>query len=207
MLIIPQIQPNYIYPEECCIIHFQIKDQGKNVGESHVLLVNYKKLLSSGKSIADIGRYSSTDVDVAFSAMSKLKLLAPKSMESPGFMCRTPVIAYLSRIYIYPEFRRHGYGKEFLKKLPVAIEETVLTRPVAISVYISPQHHYTQPDGTSIPMNEPDVRRMERTMKNLFKSAGYKKPSRLPLYSSCFCWVDDIKQHLTDNDSYKFCSK
>lgn len=171
--IIPKL--NTIYDDQLFkTINISIMNKTNKVGEAEVILMDYNRMQNEGESLDTVARYLAEDIHLAFQALSKHSLFSGKDL-CKGMFCRVPVVAYLSRVYIYPEYRRMGFGTAFIKMLPEAIKSITFSKPIAIAVYLSP---------------DDETKEMYKTMSRLFLNAGYFKPFNETIYKRCFCQIE-----------------
>lgn len=177
-------------------IELVIFNGSRKVGEAKVILMDYNQIRSNGEHLDTVARHVSEDMHLAFSALSRHSLFSCEVLcDTDRMYCRVPIIAYLSRIYIYPEFRGKGYGQSFIEMLPDVIKNITLSNPLAIAVYICPQTKSISQNGTITPIIKKDIKAMQILMEGMFASAGYIKPSRAMSHKHCMCWTEGtIKQ-------------
>ena len=172
-------------------IELAIFNGARKVGEAKLVLMNYFDVRDSGERLETVAKRVSEDMNLALNAMAKHALFSCEVLcDTDRMYCRAPIIAYLSRIYIYPEYRGKGYGKECIKMLPDAIKQITLSFPLAIAVYISPQTKITTHNGVTTDVPKKDLRAMQTQMEKMFADAGYIKPSKALTHKRCMCWTE-----------------
>lgn len=175
-------------------IELAIMNGSRKVGEAWITLINYHKIRIAGKHLDNVARFISEDMHLALSALSKHSLFSCEVLADPDRMyCRVPIICYISRLYIYPEYRGKGYGKACIKMLPEIITDITLSRPLAIAVYICPQTKAVNHNGDVTEMPKADIKKMYQQMIKMFQDAGYVKPSKAMIYKHCLCWTEENK--------------
>lgn len=163
----------------------------RKVGEAKLVLMNYLEMRNAGERLETFARRISEDMHLSLSAMSKHALFSCEVLcDTDRMYCRVPIIAYLSRIYVYPEYRGKGYGKAFLQMLPDIIKRLTLSNPLAIAVYISPQAKITTHNGLVHEISKKDLKAMQTQMEKMFAAAGYIKPSKALNHKRCMVWTE-----------------
>ncbi len=172
-------------------IILDIFNGARKVGEARLVLFNYREIREAGERLETVAKRVSEDMNLAMNAMSKHSLFSCEVLcDTDRMYCRVPIIAYLSRIYIYPEYRGKGYGKTFVKMLPDVIQTITMSSPLAIAVYISPQSKITTHNGMIAEVPKKDLRAMYTQMEKMFIDAGYIKPSKILNYKRCMIWTE-----------------
>lgn len=189
--IVPTLDAIYDHQSPFKNIYMNIMNDDTKVGEAQVVLMDYCQILADGDSLDTAARYVSEDMNLALQALHKSSLFKGKTLH-PNYQmyCRVPIIAYLARLYIYPEYRKSGYGSAFLDMLPGAIAHITMSAPIAIAVYISPQTKIQHCSGAIADMLLSDITTMYHTMEQMFLNAGYTKPSRRAAHKCCMCWIE-----------------
>ena len=161
------------------------------VGEAKLVMFNYNEIRENGKRLENIAKSISEDMNFAMNALSKHSLFAYEVLcDTERMYCRVPIIAYVARLYVYPEYRGKGYGKAFIKMLPDAIKSLTFSCPLAICVYISPQTKMMTHNGTVADIPKKDLRAMQTQMERMFAKAGYIKPSKALNHKRCMVWTE-----------------
>lgn len=172
-------------------LELAIFNGARKVGEAKVVLINYLTMREDGYFLDTVAKRLSEDMHLALSATSKHSLFSYEIVCDTDMMhCRTPIVAYLSRFYIYPEYRGRGYGKEFIQMLPNVIRQITLSRPLAIAVYISPQSKVKTHNGLVADVPKKELRTLSNQMEAMFLKAGYVKPSKALSHKRCMVWTD-----------------
>lgn len=167
-------------------VDFVIKHQNRIVGEASVTLVDYCKICETGHRLDTVARFKAEDMHLALSALAKV---SPFSNAAPNTSGEAHIIAYISRIYIFPEHRRKGFGAEFVKILPDIIESMTKSAPIAISVYVCPQSKAQSATGTITNLTQKSQKEMRKIMESMFATCGYFHPSKTAAHSRCMCWL------------------
>jgi GNAT superfamily N-acetyltransferase len=172
-------------------VELAIFNGARQVGEAKLILMNYAEMRESGERLETFARRISEDMHLSLSAMSKHSLFACEVLcDTDRMYCRVPIIAYLSRIYVYPEYRGKGYGKAFVQMLPAAIKQLTLSAPLAIAVYICPQTKIMTHNGLTAEIPKKDLKAMQTQMEKMFADAGYIKPSKALNHKRCMVWTE-----------------
>lgn len=172
-------------------IELALFNGARKVGEAKLVLVNYNEMRENGEFLDTVARRTSEDMHLALSALSKHSLFAYGILCDTQMMhCRVPIVVYLSRIYVYPEYRCKGYGTEFIRMLPDITQRITLSRPIAIAVYISPQSKTVTHNGMTASIPKKELRAMQTQMETMFGNAGYIKPSKALSHKKCMVWTE-----------------
>lgn len=172
-------------------IELAIFNGARKVGEAKLVLVNYDEMRQDGKYLDTVARHTSEDMHLALSALSKHSLFSYGILCDTQMMhCRVPIVVYLARIYVYPEYRGKGYGKAFLKLLPTIVQRITLSSPIAIAVYVSPQSKTVTHNGMVKDVPKKELRAMQTQMETMFTKAGYMKPSKALSHKKCMAWTE-----------------
>ena len=172
-------------------IELAIFNGSRKVGEAHLVLFNYREIREAGERLETVARRISEDMNLAMNAMAKHSLFSCEVLcDTDRMYCRVPIIVYLSRIYVYPEYRGKGYGKAFVAMLPNIIRQITLSSPLAIAVYISPQSKIITHTGMTAEIPKKDLRAMQVQMEKMFADAGYIKPSKTLNHKRCMVWTE-----------------
>ncbi len=176
-------------------IVLDIFNGARKVGEARLVLFNYREIREAGERLETVAKRVSEDMNLAMNAMAKHALFSCEVLcDTDRMYCRVPIIAYLSRIYVYPEYRGKGYGKTFVQMLPDVIQKITLSSPLAIAVYISPQSKITTHNGMTAEMPKKNLRAMYTQMEKIFADAGYIKPSKILNYKHCMIWTEGVSR-------------
>ena len=172
-------------------VELAIFNGARQVGEAKLVLMNYAEMRASGERLDTYARRISEDMHLSLSAMSKHALFSCEVLcDTDRMYCRVPIIAYLSRIYVYPEYRGKGYGKSFVQMIPSLIKQLTLSAPLAIAVYISPQTKIITHNGLTAEIPKKDLKAMQTQMEKMFADAGYIKPSKALNHKRCMVWTE-----------------
>lgn len=181
------------HPGQCFKdITLVIKNQTNIVGEAHITLLNCKKMEDEGKTLRNVASMVAEDMHFAFTALSKQDRFSCIISCGDDMQCRTPIIAYLSRIYIFPKYRRQGFAEAFVRMIPEIVENITMSAPLAVAVYVSPQSKEQNGENdTHIDLTNKEQQEMCHHMKHLFQKCGYFYPSKEKRYARCLCWVEE----------------
>lgn len=172
-------------------IELAIFNGARKVGEAKLVLMNYFEVRNAGERLETVAKRISEDMNIALNAMAKHALFSCEILcDTERMYCRVPIIAYISRIYVYPEYRGKGYGKACIKMLPDVIKQITLSYPLAIAVYISPQTKITTHNGVTTDISKKDLRMMQTQMEKMFADTGYIKPSKALTHKRCMVWTE-----------------
>ena len=172
-------------------IELAIFNGARKVGEAKLVLINYHAMREDGEYLDTVARRTSEDMHLSLSALSKHSLFSYEILcDTQKMHCRVPIIVYLSRIYVYPEYRGKGYGKAFIKMLPDIIQRITLSFPIAIAVYISPQAKTVTHNGLVADIPKKELRAMQSQMEGMFEKSGYIKPSKALSHKKCMVWTE-----------------
>lgn len=189
--IIPTLDTIYHNQSYFKNIDMTIMNGSRKIGEATIVLMDYHRIREAGERLETVARHIAEDMHLAMNALAKHSLFSCEVLcDTDRMYCRVPIIAYIARLYVYPEYRGKGYGAAFLKMLPEAITNITLSPPLAIAVYISPQTKAQHHNGEVTEMVQKDVKAMRVTMERTFEHAGYIKPSKAIAHKRCMCWTE-----------------
>lgn len=161
------------------------------VGEAKLVMFDYNEIRENGQRLENVARHLSEDMHFTMNALSKHSLFAYEILcDTNRMYCRVPIIAYLARLYVYPEYRGKGYGKAFVKMLPETIKSLTFSYPLAICVYVCPQTKMMTHTGEVVDIPKKDLRAMQKQMENMFSKTGYIKPSKTLNHKRCMVWTE-----------------
>ncbi len=179
MIFYPSVTLDHIYPKCFVPLAFEVYENGKCIGDIKVRLYKYTNTNQMLNDTQEANKYIGAAAEVlALDTRFKADLV-----EEVG---KTPIVAYIERFFIYPEYRGHGYGEKCLSELANNIKIITLTEPCAFMTFLEPNEAYTQ-NGETILLTHKEVKQMKKCMRHVFQKAGFIFPStKHPFCGYCY---------------------
>lgn len=179
MIFYTSVKPDYLYPDCFRPVAFEVYENGKCIGEIKVRLYKYTNTDNMVHDAQAANKY----IGAATETLASETRFKADWVKEIG---RTPIVAYIERFFIYPEYRGHGYGERCLSELSANIKAVTLTEPCAFITFIEPDEAYTR-NGETILLTHKEVKQTKKCMRHIFQKAGFVFPSNKHPFCGYLC--------------------